>query len=229
MDALRQVLVQVRDGKKSFEPDGLAEEDMRAFQPLAKALVYADQREYLKCHSLHESRTGNRYYSAVIVNGDLTYEGDRFLEEVLAQTPVPTKPTGWSKIDRNMERINTRLRQATVEVDFQQVGHLCRETLIDLAQEVFDEESHPPTDGTAPSDTDARRMLDAYLSKELEGGSNEEARQHAKAALRLANALTHRRTAVFRDAALCAEATASVLNIVAIVSGRRDPSGEHTN
>lgn len=67
-------------------------------------------------------------------------------------------------------------------------------------------------------------MLEAYISSELAGGSNEELRKHARAAFDLANALQHRRTATFRDAALCAEATTSIVNLIAIVSGKRDPS-----
>jgi hypothetical protein len=66
-------------------------------------------------------------------------------------------------------------------------------------------------------------MLEAYISRELPGGGNEEARKHAKAAIDLANALQHRRTASFRDAAICAEATSSVVSVVAIISGKRDP------
>jgi hypothetical protein len=62
-------------------------------------------------------------------------------------------------------------------------------------------------------------MLDACLAAELPGKGNEEVRKHAKAALDLANALTHQRTGTFRDAALCAEATVSVVNLVAIISG----------
>jgi hypothetical protein len=147
-----------------------------------------------------------------------------------APTPVPTRafsePTGWAKIDRNLGLARSRLEQASNELDFQQVGHACRETLIDLAQEVFDRELHQTEDGVEPSDTDARRMLDAYLSHELLGGANEAPRRHAKASLALANELTHKRTATFRDAALCAEATASVVNIVAIISGKRDPKNK---
>jgi len=67
-------------------------------------------------------------------------------------------------------------------------------------------------------------MLSAYFLAELPGEGNEAARRHAKAALDLANALQHRRTATFRDAAMCAEATTSVINLVAIISGRRDPA-----
>jgi hypothetical protein len=37
--------------------------------------------------------------------------------------------------------------------------------------------------------------------------------------------LQHKRTAAFRDAASCVEATKSVITLVAINAGRRDPSG----
>ena len=55
-----------------------------------------------------------------------------------------------------------------------------------------------------------RGMLNSYLATEIGGGSNTVARKHARASLDLANELQHKRTAEFRDAALCAEATTSV-------------------
>ena len=107
------------------------------------------------------------------------------------------------------------------------MGLLCREALTSLAQTVFDPDQHAPFDNVEISKTDAKRMLDRYLAVEnLTGESNTIARKHAKASLDLANELQHKRTAVFRDAALCAEATASVVNIIAILSGIRDPQ-EH--
>lgn len=48
------------------------------------------------------------------------------------------------------------------------------------------------------------------------------ATQHAKATLDLAVHLQHRRTATYRDAALCVEATISVVNLIAIIAGLRD-------
>ncbi len=66
-------------------------------------------------------------------------------------------------------------------------------------------------------------MLGAYIAEELVSGPNEEARAHARAALKLAVALQHHRTADFRQAAMCVEATATVINVIAIVSRRRDP------
>jgi hypothetical protein len=103
------------------------------------------------------------------------------------------------------------------------VGLLCREAIISVAQVVYEPEKHAPTDGVKPSETDAKRMLEAYTSVELRGGSSEESRKHARSALELAVALQHRRTATFRDAALCVEATTSVINVIAIMAGRRDP------
>ncbi|MCX5723478.1 MAG: hypothetical protein NTX84_02950, partial [Nitrospirae bacterium] len=76
---------------------------------------------------------------------------------------------------------------------------------------------------TRSGTTDAKRMLDAYLQVELESHSNDAAKKHARTALHFANDLTHKRTASFQNAALCAEATSSVVNIVAIVSGQRNP------
>ena len=63
-------------------------------------------------------------------------------------------------------------------------------------------------------------MLEAYIAVELSGSSEEAARRHAKAALALAADLAHRRTATLRDAALCVEATTSVVNVVAILAER---------
>lgn len=62
--------------------------------------------------------------------------------------------------------------------------------------------------------------MEAFISAELRGSPNEEVRAHAKATLRLALALQHKRTADYRMAGLCAEATTSVVNILAVLGGR---------
>jgi len=131
------------------------------------------------------------------------------------------QPTGWARVDRGIDAIRGRLESVRTEEEFQTVGLLCRETLISLAQAIHNPTIHAPIDGVTPSTTDASRMLEGYFAHELEGSSNEASRKHARAALALANELQHRRTATFRDAALCAEATRTVVNIVAIISGKR--------
>lgn len=133
------------------------------------------------------------------------------------------EPTGWAKVDRGLGEIRRALEKARNEEQFQAIGLFCRETLISLAQIVYDSSKHPTQNGVVPSNTDAKRMLEAYISTELAGGPNEYLRRHAKAALALANSLQHSRKANFRKAALCAEATTSVVNLVAIISGQRDP------
>ncbi len=140
-------------------------------------------------------------------------------------SPVPARePTGWTRVDRAVDKARARLEGGATEEDFQGVGLLCREVLISLAQAVFDASRHKILDDVKASNTDAKRMLEAYFAVELAGGDHEATRKHARAALDLAVALQHKRTADFRLAALCLEATSSVVNIVAIVSGRRDRS-----
>jgi hypothetical protein len=132
------------------------------------------------------------------------------------------EPTGWPRVDRGVEEVRRALEHASTEEQFQVVGLLCRETLVSVAQVVYTSALHKPSDGSVPSDTDAKRMLDSYIAVELAGGPNEALRRHAKAALVLANDLQHHRTADYRQAALCAEATTSVVNLLAIISGQRD-------
>lgn len=136
------------------------------------------------------------------------------------------EPTGWARVDRNVEKIVHLMETAKDEEDFQGVGLLCRETIISLAQAVFDPDKHDSPDGATISDTDAKRILESYIAHELRGDSYDEHRRFAKAAYDLANKVQHSRTANFRDAALCAEATRSLINIIAIISGHRDKSKE---
>jgi len=142
---------------------------------------------------------------------------------VAATMPVPSRePTGWERVDRGTARARVALDRAATAEDFQTVGLLCREILISLAQAVYDPARHQTPDGVVPSETDARRMLEAFLAATVQGDSFETVRAHAKASLRLALDLQHRRTADFRLAALCLEATSSTVNVIAILGGQRD-------
>jgi hypothetical protein len=126
-------------------------------------------------------------------------------------------------VDRSVEKIIKALETAKNEEDFQTVALLCREAIISLAQAVYDPEKHESFDGVIPSPTDAKRMLENFIAETLKGDSHDYQRKFTKAAFDLAVNLQHRRTAVFRDAALCAEATRSVINVIAVISGQRDP------
>ena len=107
----------------------------------------------------------------------------------------PYELTGWTRVDRNIfSEIRKRMNEAEVEEQFQAIGLISRESIISLAQAVYDSEIHESLDGINPSNTDAKRMLEAFIVHQLGGSSNESYRKFAKAALTLANDLTHRRT-----------------------------------
>jgi hypothetical protein len=138
-------------------------------------------------------------------------------------TPELIEPTGWVRVDRSIDKVSQQLSNSKDEEDFQSTGLLCREIIISLAQAVYIPDLHNPNDDIAPSDTDAKRMLENFISIELSGGSNEELRRYVKNAYQLAVVLQHKRSANFREAALCVEATRSLVNIIALISGQRDP------
>jgi hypothetical protein len=127
------------------------------------------------------------------------------------------EPTGWEKVDRQIQEIKFRLGTSNTEEQYQAVGLLSREALISLAEATYNPDKYPLIDEKSPSKTDAARMLESLLEIELKGGTNEEARAYAKASLKLALALQHKRNADYKMAALCAEATMSVINIVSIL------------
>ena len=201
-------------------------------------LLHTLDREFLRflCETVHpvvrpsadQVRDLVRTYNeALAADGWQLVEGKpisgkpTFVPQSGQRVVVFEEATGWQKVDRQLQEMKLRLVSAQTEEQCQGVGLLCREILISVALEVYDRAKHPDIDGATPSQTDARRMLEAIFAAELRGSSNDQARAHAKAAVNLALALQHKRTADFRTAALCAEGTASVVNMLAIISGRR--------
>lgn len=131
------------------------------------------------------------------------------------------EPTGWERVDRTVYEMKRRLSVANTEEQFQAIGMLGREALITIAQQVFDKDLHHTDDGIVPSDTDSKRMLDAFLNCSLAGASNERQRKFAKASVDLANQLTHDRMADRSDAELCLTSVTAVANTIRIISNRR--------
>lgn len=205
-------------------------------------LLHGDDEPFLRfiCETVHpvvRPTSEDAKKLAVAYNDELRRDGWELVEiRQISDKPVygPRKsgtraavfeePTGWQKVDRQVQEMRLRLNAAQTEEQCQGVGLLCREILISVAQELFDAKRHPTSDGIAASDTDAKRMIEAIFDAELKGSGNDEARRHAKAAVNLALALQHKRTADFKTAALCAEGTLSVVNLLAIIDGRRGGS-----
>jgi hypothetical protein len=143
------------------------------------------------------------------------------IEAVAKRSSLPSEPreaTGWERVDRALSKARMQLETASAEEDCQAIGLLCREAIISLAQAVYDPAIHQSLDGVRPSDTDANRMLEAYIAHVFPGASNKEVRAHHRASLGLALNLQHRRTATRQLAALCVEATASTTAVVSIIA-----------
>jgi hypothetical protein len=143
------------------------------------------------------------------------------IEAISMRPSLPSEerePTGWERVDRALTKVRNQLNAASAEEDFQAVGLLCREILISLAQAVYDPMLHEPVDGVKPSETDANRMLEAYIAHVFPGASYKEVRAHARASLALALNLQHRRTATRQLASLCIEATASTAAVISIIA-----------
>ncbi|MGJ7025662.1 hypothetical protein [Petrimonas sulfuriphila] len=128
--------------------------------------------------------------------------------------------TGWERIKRGIIEINKREKQAENEEQFQAVGMLCRELIISLAQVVFNSELHPSLDGVEISKTDAKRMLESYIAIALAGGDKEELRSYAKITNKLANTLTHKRTATKKEMMLCTSATFALVNFIGVLEDK---------
>ena len=122
-------------------------------------------------------------------------------------------------VEAELQNIHAKLAAARTERDFQTVGTLCREALITLAQTVYDSVEHGNVDEVKSSKTDASRMLEAYLGKEIRGSTNKHLRSMMKETLKLTNHLQHKRTADFKHAAICLEMTEALISSIAIISG----------
>lgn len=133
---------------------------------------------------------------------------------------VKVNLSNWDRISRSITEIKKRESQAQNEEQFQAVGMLCRELIITLAQTVYDSQKHISIDGVEISKTDAKRMLDAYISVILAGSESEELRAYAKATNRLTNVLTHKRTATKKDMMLCTSATIALVNFIGVLENK---------
>lgn len=223
LDKLRSTMIAVATGgprigevNDEFQQDYRLAVDALADRGIENPLPYSDLWQWYGKWSADIAGYGPRR----------AYVADLFsplLARVRAVRVAEIAPTGWMRVDRTMREAAERLPRAKTEEQFQSLGLLCREALITLAQEVFDPSKHPAEPGVRVSTTDFKRMIEAYIAVEMSGGAAEEIRRHARSALDLALRLQHQRTAGFRDAAICIEATNAVVNIIAIGSGRRDP------
>lgn len=127
--------------------------------------------------------------------------------------------TGFKKIDDSIQQLRNDLTNAHDRISYNQIGVRCRETLILLAKEVYDDTLHHPSDFPDKiSDSDTKRMLDGYIQYNFSGSSNDEKRKYLKATNALADNLVHRSNATLFDAKLCFHATLSLIELIRIIN-----------
>ncbi|WP_414608303.1 abortive infection family protein [Stenotrophomonas pavanii] len=79
---LIHVLRLIRSGTSKFEPKDGTPEEIKRFQPIANALVHAKDMGYIRdAISIVDACSGQRYFTAVITTGGLTYHGEEALAE----------------------------------------------------------------------------------------------------------------------------------------------------
>jgi len=82
MDALKEILREIQKGRIEFSPRSQSVEDMQAFQPIAKMLLYANNEEFLEGYLEHkESETSYNFYDFILVKGGLSYQGELYLND----------------------------------------------------------------------------------------------------------------------------------------------------
>ncbi len=80
---IKQILTEIKNGKRKFAPASYSESDIETFQSDAKVLEYADQEGWLDSFLPHSSiRTGKSYYDLILVQKGLSYEGELHLQSM---------------------------------------------------------------------------------------------------------------------------------------------------
>lgn len=136
------------------------------------------------------------------------------------QLSISVDLSEWQRIERSINEIRRRQTEAQSEEQFQSIGLLCRETIISLAQVVFDKSLHQSPDGTVIGETDAKRMLESYIQTECTGSSGTTLRKYMRSTIDLANELTHKRSATQKDVSICVIATITLVNLIGIIAGK---------
>lgn len=126
---------------------------------------------------------------------------------------ISTTLTGWARIDRVLALMPRRIQAAQHEEHYQEVGLNCRELLITLAQEVYDESMAMHCD-KEPGKSDSKRQLEAFVSRNMTGEVNKLLRKYVRSAIDLTSELTHRRSASKSDAIIVFSSTKSLVEII---------------
>ncbi len=123
----------------------------------------------------------------------------------------------WEKVNRHIQEMRFILRTAVAEGDYHNIVLISLDTFDSLAEAAFDPDQNPTINGKSLSEMDAATKIKSLLEKELKGETNKETLGYTKAALKLAVSLQKTSNFDHRTAAICVEATASLVKLVSIL------------
>ena len=132
-------------------------------------------------------------------------------EQVLAKT-------GFDVIDGSINELIVKLNNLSDSITINEIGLRCRQTLILLAQQIYDDNKHHPSSySDKVSPTDSKRMIEGFIEYELGGSMNEVKRKYLKATNDFANELTHKQNPSYVEAKMCVYATLSLIQQIKII------------
>ncbi len=92
MDILKNVLEELRSGRKKFTALSQSKEDIKDFQIIAKVLSFANDKGFIDGYLPHKNtETSDFYYDLIMVTNGLSYQGMQYLESGDEQNNTNTK------------------------------------------------------------------------------------------------------------------------------------------
>lgn len=195
---------------------GSDEEFLRFLEELVHPLVVPDESEALELVKV--INTSLKLDGYLLVETERVFGKPKYGAMPLGTLRAVPEPTHWEKVNRQANAMREQFTRAKSEEDFQAVGHLGREVLISLAQAVIEPTEAIGEDGELPSSTDAKRLLEAYISKKLSERGNEALRKAVRGTVQATSAVVHDRNATPKDAAIVAELVSSTVQLVHILA-----------
>jgi hypothetical protein len=128
-------------------------------------------------------------------------------------------------VEHRLGGLKARLESAKTLDDYQDVGRRAREILIALAR-LVPAEDMLPVGKEPPGASDAKERLDLYFERRFGGKANEEMRRFMKAAVALANSVTHSGDTSEVHAFAVAQATLLIVRVMARLERQPAPEAD---
>lgn len=138
--------------------------------------------------------------------------------------------TEWDEVNSIIQKMIVAKNSAKQSIDFQTVGLYGREVIKRVAQIVYIEDKHHPTDyPDIVGIDDAKRMLSGYFEHVLMGKKYKVERKHIYSLMELVDGLTHDKLANLFDANICVNAVIFMINLIHIIEKNIPKEGEAVN